>query len=367
MTPSSLTIHHLECTPVQVPLANSLRTASGVIAQAPLVLIDLHTKFGNDFGPVGRAYIFVYTPLALKPTVDMLRELAPLIEGKECAPVALHAMLRAQFRLLGYTGVVGMALAGIDMASWDALARANDQPLVRLLGAVPRAIPAYLSCGLDGLKRSLELAEQALARGFKAMKIKGGYATVAEDLRVMRGVQEVLGSKCGLMVDYNQSLTMADARLRLPAIDELNLEWIEEPVAQDNYAGHGALARELRTPIQIGENWFGIAEMAQAVALSASDVVMPDVMKIGGVTGWQHAAGLAAANNLPMSNHLFHEISAHLMCATPTSHWLEYMNFADAILATPSKIIDGAITPSDSPGCGIEWDEAAVKRYTVNC
>lgn len=250
MTSSLLIIHHLESTSVQVPLANPLRTASGVIAQASLVFINLCTKIGNELGPVGRAYTFVYTPLALKPTVEMLRGFSSRIEGKECAPVALHAMLRAQFRLLGYTGVVGMALAGIDMAVWDALAR---------------AIPAYLSCGLDGFERSLEFAEQAVTRGFKAMKIKGGYPTVAEDLRVMRGVQDVLGSNCVLMVDYNQSLVRADARMRFPAVDELKLEWIEEPVAQDNYAGYAALARELRTPIQIG-----------------------------GVTGWQHAARLAA-------------------------------------------------------------------------
>lgn len=360
-----LVIRTLEVAPVLVPLANPLRTASGVIAHAPLALIDLHTEVDGQPGPVGRTYVFTYTPLALKPVIEQLRSLNPLLQGQACAPAALAHMLQARFRLLGYTGVVGIALAGIDMAAWDACARAAHLPLVRMLGAEPRALPAYFSQGLDGIARGVELAGEALERGFAAMKIKAGYPTLAEDLTVVRAVQDALAGRAQLMLDYNQSLSRAEALKRCQALDTLGLAWIEEPLAQDDYAGHAMLARELHTPVQMGENWYGLAEMAQCIAAGGGDLAMPDAMKIGGVTGWRNAAGLAAAHGLPMSSHIFQEVSAHLLCATPTAHWLEYLDFAGPVLAEPMQIVDGKATPSERPGSGVEWNLERVEQYRV--
>lgn len=355
----ALTIEGLDATPVLVPLAQPLRTASGIIAQAPLVLVDLRTTQGIT----GRAYLFAYTPLVLRATVDLLAALAEPIRGQACAPSALKSMLEARFRLLGHTGLVGMALAGIDMAAWDALARAADMPLARLLGAEAKPVQAYFSQGLDGAQRGMELAEEALARGFRAMKIKAGYASVDEDVAVIRAVQSVLGKSAQLMVDYNQSLTVPEALVRCRALDELGLAWIEEPVRQDDYAGAALVAQQIATPVQVGENWFGLAEMAASVRVRGSDLVMPDAMKIGGVTGWLAAASLAQAHGLPMSTHLFHEVSVHLMAVTPTAHWVEYMNLADPVLAQPMRFVDGMAMPLDGPGNGIEWDAPAVARY----
>ena len=362
---SHLVIRSLEVTPVSVPLANPVRTASGIISHAPLALIDLHTEMDGQPGPTGHTYLFTYTPLALKPTVELLRNLDALLKGQPCTPATLAQMLQARFRLLGYTGVVGMALAGIDMAAWDACARAAGLPLVRLLGAEPRALPAYFSQGLDGLERGVELAGEALARGFGAMKIKLGYPTLADDLKVTHAVLDALGGKAQLMVDFNQSLSRAEALKRCHALDGLGLAWFEEPLAQDDYAGHAQLARDIATPIQMGENWYGLAEMAQCVAANGSDLAMPDAMKIGGVTAWQRAAGLAAAHNLPMSSHIFQEVSAHLLCATPTAHWLEYLDFAAPVLAEPLKVVDGKVTPSAAPGTGVEWDVDRVEKLRL--
>ena len=123
-----------------------------------------------------------------------------------------------------------------------------------------------------------------------------------------------------------------------------------------------AIARELRVPIQIGENFNGPEGLLRAVNARASDYVMVDVARIGGVTGWLHAAGIATAHGIEMSSHLMPEISAHLLCATPSAHWLEYVDWADAIIEEPLKIRDGMVLTSERVGSGISWDEAKLKR-----
>jgi len=105
--------------------------------------------------------------------------------------------------------------------------------------------------------------------------------------------------------------------------------------------------------------------MAAGLAAGASNLGMPDAMKIGGVTGWQRAAALADAAGLPISSHLFPEISVHLLAASPSAHWLEYVDWAAPILQQPLTIGNGCAMAPDTPGTGIAWDEAAVARHLV--
>jgi mandelate racemase len=168
------------------------------------------------------------------------------------------------------------------------------------------------------------------------------------------------------MVDFNQGLSVAEALKRGRMIDaEGGVDWIEEPIRADDFAGCARLARELSTPVQIGENFMGPEQMAQALAAGACDFAMPDAQRIGGVTGWMRAAALAQAAGMEMSSHLFPEVSCHLLAATPTCHWLEYVDWADAILEEPVKRKHGHVLVPDSPGVGIKWNEDAVKRYSV--
>jgi mandelate racemase len=83
------------------------------------------------------------------------------------------------------------------------------------------------------------------------------------------------------------------------------------------------------------------------------------------VTGWIRAAALAQSAGLEMSSHLFPEVSAHLLAATPTCHWLEYVDWADALLTEPLRIENGHAILSDRPGSGIEWNEGAIARYAA--
>nr|WP_246562644.1 enolase C-terminal domain-like protein [Bradyrhizobium liaoningense] len=237
----------------------------------------------------------------------------------------------------------------------------------RLLGGAPKPVKAYNSKGL-GIMPAGAAAEEAhklLAEGFQAAKIRVGRPDAREDLAVVRAVRKAVGDQVTLMCDYNQALTVTEAIRRGEMLDDEGLSWIEEPIRHDDYAGCARIADALRTPVQIGENFDSAFAMQSALSAEACDLVMPDVQRIGGVTGWLRAASLAHAAGIEMSTHLFSEVSAHLLCVTPTAHWLEYVDWADAVLATRLQIKDGYALLGEEPGNGIEWDEAAVKKYLV--
>jgi mandelate racemase len=165
--------------------------------------------------------------------------------------------------------------------------------------------------------------------------------------------------------DFNQGLTIVEAIRRGQALDDEGLYWIEEPIVYDDLEGCAKVAAEVATPIQIDENFYGPISMEKAIVAEAMGYVMPDVERIGGVTGWLRAAALAEGAGIEMSTHLMPEVSCHLLAVTPTAHWLEYVDWAAPILATPLRPVDGRIAIPDVPGTGIDWDEDAVKKYQV--
>jgi mandelate racemase len=356
-----LRIRDIQARAVVGPLATPVRTASGSVTQALLVLIDLHT----EEGPVGRAYLFAYQPLALRPLRDLVIGLGETVKGQLVRPVDLDRALRARLVLFGARGLQGTAVAGIDMAAWDALAVAAGVPLATLLGGEPRPVPAYNSLGLLPPGEAADEAAKTVAAGFGGLKIKVGWPSLDEDLAAVRAARRAMPDDVALMVDFNQSLTVAEAIQRGRALDGEGVAWIEEPVRAEDLRGSAEVAAALATPVQIGENFSGPFEMEEALRARACDLVMPDVQQIGGVTGWLRAAALAHAAGVPCSSHLFIEASAHLLAVTPTCHWIEYLDVAQAVLAEPLRPVDGTIMAPARPGLGIAWDEAAVRRYVV--
>jgi mandelate racemase len=363
MTPPLLTIRSVRSTPVDVPMARPLGTSVQTIRTAPLLLIDLET----EEGVTGRSYLFCYVAMAAAAIARVLDDAVAAVAGDRLAPLDVAAKLARHYRLIGVQGVVRMALAGLDVACWDALSVAAGLPLVSLLGGSPRPIPAYNSNGLGLMapEKVADEAEELLGQGFRAIKLRLGRAERRDDLVAVRAVRSRLPDEAALMVDYNQALSVADAMDRGRALEGEGIYWIEEPIRHDDYLGCASLARALSTPIQIGENFAGAQAMATALAAGASDYVMPDLERIGGVTGWQRAAGLAMAAGVEMSSHLFPEVSAHLLAATPTCHWLEYVDWATPVLAEPLRITEGMATAPSRPGTGLVWDDAAVKRYRM--
>lgn len=357
-------IESIQVRAVAAPMKRPLQTSIATVSVAPLVLVDLRT----DQGIVGRSYLFALAKAHLAPIVALVQAMAEMVKGDPVAPFDLEKKLRGRYALLGVHNIVLFAMAGIDMAAWDACAKALGQPLARLLGATPRPVPAYNSKGLGLLPLNAlgRDARELVDEGFGAVKLRMGRPDAADDLEALRIVKKEIGPGVRLMVDFNQGLTVAEALRRGRMIDaEGGVDWIEEPVRADDFAGAARLTRELATPVQIGENFMGPEQLAQAIAAQACDYVMPDAERIGGVTGWMRAAALAQGAGLEMSSHLFPEVSAHLLCATPTCHWLEYVDWADAILAEPVRIERGCALPSERPGIGVEWDEKAVAKYAA--
>jgi len=345
---------------VRVPLTFVLGTSAATVRAIPLLLVDVMT----EEGVVGRTYVFCYSTSGAKAIAEHIVEAVELAKGHPAKPQAIFKMLSRRFTLLGVTGPVRMALSALDVALWDATACAAGLPLAELLGAERRPIPAYDSRGL-GLMVPKDLAHEAgalLASGLKAIKLRLGYRTLAEDLGALKAVRSSIPNDTLVMVDYNQALTIAEAVQRGLALQQEGIVWLEEPIRHDDYRGNAEIARRLSVPLQIGENFNGPEAMADAVAMGACDYVMPDVARIGGVTGWMHAAGIAAASGIEMSSHLVPEVSVHLLAATPTAHWIEYVDWADAILEEPLQVVDGAVRAPDRPGLGIAWSEEKLRR-----
>jgi mandelate racemase len=357
-------IKSIKLRPVAAPMKRPLTTSTGALTAAALLLIDLET----DAGIVGRSYLFGIGKHNLPPIAKLLEAMSEMVKGDEVAPLELERKLRARYALLGVHNIVLFAMAGIDMAAWDALAQSLGQPLVRLLGAAPRPIPAYNSKGL-GIMPLGPLAKEAgelVAEGFRAVKLRMGRAEARDDLDALRAVKKAIGPDIVLMVDFNQALTVAEAIRRGRMIDdEGGVYWIEEPIRADDFAGAARVAREVATPIQLGENFMGPEQMAQALAAGACDYVMPDAQRIGGVSGWLRAAALAQGAGTEMSSHLFPEVSCHLLAATPTCHWLEFVDWANPVLEQPVELKDGHVIIPSQPGSGVAWDEKAVARYAL--
>ena len=328
MSEETLTIRQVRARPVVAPLRRPVRTAVGAIPAAPLVLIDIDT----EEGVAGRSYLFGYNAPALMGALARLVEtIGDELKGEAVVPAERMRRLDRRFRLLGWQGLVGMAVSGLDMAFWDVLGRAAGWPVGRLLGGMPVPLRAYDSYGVvDPRADEGELARSVEA-GFRGIKVKLGDGDLSKDVETVRAVREIIGPEVALMVDYNQSLDPVEACRRIGRLREFDLAWVEEPVAAEDLLGHARVRAAAGVPVQTGENWWFPRDMQRALAAGACDLAMPDLGKIGGITGWLSAAGQGEAASIPVSSHVYVEASAHVLPVTPTAHWLEYLDLAGGI------------------------------------
>lgn len=362
-TLDGLHLRSITCTPVEVPLRYVLGTSAATVKAAPLLLLEMLTQEGVT----GRSYVFCYRRSAAKAIALVLEDAAEVVRGQRVAPLAIAATLQRRFALLGVTGIARMALSAFDMALWDAMAVAAGVPLASLLGGSPRPLRAYNSCGLGLMspQAAADEAEALLEGGMRAVKLRLGHPTLAGDLAVTRAVRARLPDTVELLVDYNQALSRVDALERGRALQSEGVAWLEEPIRYDDLAGNAEIARALHLPLQLGENFDGPKALLQALQAQACDLAMPDVARIGGVSGWMQAAGIAEAHGIPLSSHLMPEVSAQLLAATPTCHYLEYVDWTDCIAQEPVKIRDGCWPMDGRPGTGLAWDAAQVERYRI--
>ena len=365
MAHEPLTLRSIVARPVVLTLKRPVVARIATITEWPLILIDLLTEEGI----VGRSYLEPYVIKSMRYLVPALEDLGVMLKGRRVAPCELFEAARKSLHFVGYEGLSLIAASGLDMAAWDALAKAAGQPLCVLLGGSVGPVRSYNSNGL-WLKQPEAVAEEAIELrdegGFTGLKLRLGRERVADDLATLEAVRRAVGDEVHLMVDFNQGLDLAEALQRCHMIDDHGLAWIEEPIVYDNLDGYSQLAAELKTPIQIGENFYGPREMHKALRKQACDLVMPDFMRIGGVTGWMRAAAIAGAAGIPMSSHLYPEVAAHVMRVTETAHWLEWQDWADPILQQPYEIKDGLLHIPDVPGVGLAWNEDAVAAHLLS-
>lgn len=359
-----LTLRSIRARPVVLKLKRPIIARIATITDWPLVLIDLYTEEGI----VGRGYLEPYIVKSMRYLISALTDLAEWLKGRRIAPVELYDEARKSLHFVGYQGLSMIAVSGLDMAAWDALAKAAGMPLCVLLGGSIGSVKAYNSNGL-WLKNPDAVAAEAIELrdegGFSGLKLRLGRDSLRDDIATIEAVRKSVGDDMALMVDFNQGLTFADALQRGHLLDDLGLAWIVEPIIYDNLDGYAQLAAELVTPIQIGENFYGMRDLHRALQMKACDFVMPDFMRIGGVTGWLKAAAIAGAAGVPISTHLYPEVAAHVMRVTDTAHWLEWQNWADPVLQQPYNIKGGMLDVPDVPGVGLEWNEDAVRLNQV--
>jgi mandelate racemase len=359
MDRAPLTLRSINARPVVLKLKRPIVARIATITEWPLILIDLITEEGI----VGRSYLEPYIVKSMRYLVPALQDLGEMLKSRPVAPLEFFDAARKSLHFVGYEGLSMIAASGLDMAAWDALAKAAGQPLCVLLGGSVGPVKAYNSNGL-WLKQPEAVAAEALELreegGFTGLKLRLGRDRIADDLATLDAVRKTVGEDVRLMVDFNQGLSLAEALKRCHLIDDCGLAWIEEPIVYDNLDGCTLLAADLKTPLQIGENFYGPRELHKAIQRKACDLVMPDFMRIGGVTGWLRASAIAGASGIPMSTHLYPEVAAHVMRVTETAHWLEWQNWADPILLKPYEIKDGQLYIPNALGIGLEWNEDVV-------
>ena len=352
----TLTFKGLRARPVTLKLGRPVIARIATIADWPMILIDLYT----EEGVTGRAYLEPYVVKSMRYLVPALEDMGDMLQGQPLSPITLYETARKSLHFVGYEGMSMIAVAGLDMAAWDALARAAELPLCRMLGGTVGPVRAYNSNGL-WLREPATLKEEAIELrdegAFTGLKLRMGRDRVSEDLEALDAVRGSVGDDMQLMVDFNQGLDLAEALTRCHRIDDLGLTWIEEPILYDDYDGYAKLSSELKTPIQIGENFYGPRELHKALQRKACDFVMPDFMRIGGVTGWIRAAAIAGTAGVPISTHLYPEVGAHVMRVSETAHWLEWQDWANPVLQEPYELKGGNLCIPDKPGLGLDWNE----------
>ncbi|MEL6374337.1 MAG: enolase C-terminal domain-like protein [Pseudomonadota bacterium] len=350
------------------PLRRPLATRIGTFTHGPFLLIDLTLRGGVE----GRLLAFTFKPLALDLLPPLLESFTAWAAQRPVSMATMETFYDDGLRhlsLLGHEGLVQMAQSMFDMVLHDALARELGLPLFRLLGGQERPIPAYNSNGLGLLAPDAAATEaRELAGdhgGYRHIKMRLGRASIQADRHAIREVRAAVGPDIAVSADFNQGLDAAQALELCRQIDDEGLTWIEEPIVYDDYPTQARLAAKLKTPLQIGENFWSWRTGQAAIAQHACDFIMPDILRIGGITGWRRLARVAQAHAVPMSSHLSPEFSAHALAATPTVHWLEFMDWGQDLILEPIVPNAGFVSLNQRPGAGIDWNEKVVADYLI--
>lgn len=259
--------------------------------------------------------------------------------------------------------ITSLALAAIDTALWDIKCQLAQQPLWMLAGGARPSVPLYdteggwLQLSVDELVAG---AKQSVANGWPGVKIKVGKADAHEDVERLSAVRAAVGPSTHLMVDANQSLTVAEAKRRARLFEPLDLFWFEEPLPAEDISGHVQLAASTSLPIAVGESIYSISHFREYLAAGACSIVQVDVARIGGITPWLKTAHLAESFNVKVAPHFLMELHVSLAAAVPNALYVEYIPQLRRLMTAEITIEHGHAIPSSEPGLGIAWDREAI-------
>lgn len=350
---------------VNVPLNKPVIAHLGTFEKWPFLCLDAHTNKGL----IGKSYIGPYLVDQLPVIAKCIEALSKPFLNQEIKPYNFFEEGFKKISLLGYQGISIYALAALDIAFWDVYAKAANMPLACLLGSDLKPVKTYNSRGLwliplnEIEKETNDLLENG---SFNAVKVRIGRNKLKDDIYVIEKIRKTGGENLVIMSDFNQCYDYDTALKRMNELDDIGLYWFEEPINYRNFNDCAKLSSRIKTPISIGENFHGPYDLVNSIKANASTYIMPDLMRIGGVSGWLKSASIAEAYNLKFSTHLFPEVSAHLMNLTPTAHWLEWVDWANPILQdTGFRVENGKYYIPDIPGTGIEWNDTNIEKYKV--
>jgi L-talarate/galactarate dehydratase len=261
-------------------------------------------------------------------------------------------------------------LSAIDIALWDIKGKALGQSVHALLGGYRDRAPTYASGALMRPHPTAYLAEagpRLVQMGFKQMKTQmGAEPTVDREVERMRVLREGIGEEIDLMCDINQLWTVNQAIEIGRRVEPYHLFWLEDVVAHDDYQGLARVADALTTPIAAGEYHYGIRPFRHMLEARSVDIVMIDLLRVGGITQWMKVAGMAEAFNVPVVSHLIPEIHVHLVAAIPHGLTIEYMPWSLLLFEETPAIVDGQLVVPNKPGLGLAFNQDTLKQYQVS-
>ncbi len=352
MTPvvKSIAVRRLEV-PLSRPWASDVTT-----------ITVLPVEVRCDDGVVGHG--FSWTPTIGGSAVhSFLRdELAPWWTGRDADPAGWQQAWE-RVHEAGGGGITTIALAGIDLALWDAAARRAETSVTGLLGRRHAELPVYGS-GVNlhyPLAELVAQVERWVAAGHRAVKVKVGKPEPAEDVDRLAAVRDVLGPDRDLFIDANQRWDVDTAARALELFATVRPAWIEEPLRADDLAAHRELRARTDLPIALGENLHTIHRFRDMLDAGVADVIQPNVIRVGGITPFLRIAELARERGVRLAPHLLPELSAQVAFALPEPVWIEDVEdarFADlGVLAEEPDLdfTEGGVRGGPAIGLGIRF------------
>jgi L-alanine-DL-glutamate epimerase-like enolase superfamily enzyme len=348
---------------LRVPISPPIADSTHVLRFMDLVLVEVRA---GEFSGSSYMLSFDYAPEALKGIIDF--ELKRHALGMEADHI--RAVYEQNLRATEYIGSEGVAMwgtAAIDVALWDLLARRLGVPAALLFGANTPAVPVYGSGGWLSYSDE-QLADEVsgyVSRGFAGVKIKIG-SEEDRDVERVRAVRQAIGPNRKLMVDANQGLTLERALRMARRLEDCRVEWFEEPLPKDDLEGYFRLSNATEIPLAAGEREFGVQPFRRLMAARCISVAQPDLLRVGGVTGWRLVAGLAESHLLRIAPHFYREYDVHLAAAQSNLIAIESFDWLDPLLEMPFEVRDGLAIVPKRPGFGVTFKQEAIREFRVH-